>query len=212
MRKEKTLKNSRIIPTIEQILGDKNVSIEVYMKFQIESYRNPMVEENHRYIYCDNIILSEWEKELKINRKTISKNIKYLLLIGILKKKNVNGKDVYIIFNRYKNYLLFESKFIEGLLDINMKNLIKTYLVYYKYSRYYDSCRIEKARILKEIGMSNKAKGNMDMITKINTKLEELGLINIIRTTKRQNGHNKTMLQITAPIYYETDFYKKYVE
>ena len=206
MRKEKCIKDSRIIPTTNELLGDKKINIGIYTKIQIESRHNDM--DIHRYIYDYEINVSQWAKELNLSRPTFNKGLKYLVETGILKKFDTEERQGYKVCNRFKGFLLFDREFLRALLNVGANNLIKVYFVYYKYSMFYGSCRLTQEKILKEIGYSGISKDNKKMIKDINLDLEKLGLIEVRRICEREKGSTKTLLIITAPIYYETSFYK----
>lgn len=206
MRKEKRIKDSRIIPTTTELLGDKKFNIGIYTKMQIESRHNDI--DIHRYIYDYEINVSQWAEELKLSRPTFNKGLKYLIETGIIKKFETEENHGYKICNRFDKYLLFDRSFLKSLLNVGSNNLIKVYFVYYKYSMVYGSCRLTQESILKEIGYSGISKDNKKMIKDINLVLEKLGLIEVERICTREKGSTKTLLIITAPVYYETSFYK----
>ena len=210
MREEKRLKNSRIIPTTKKIWEDKKLSIGIYTKLQIESRYNDM--DIHRYIYDDEINVTQWSKELKLSRPTFNKGLKYLIDTGIIRRFEIDGRKGYKICNKFEKFLLFDREFLNALLNIGSNNLIKVYFVYYKYSMVYGICRLTQAKLLQEIGYSSVSENNKVMLKNINLALDKLGLIDIQRTAKRERGKTKTLLEITAPIYYETSYYKSIKE
>lgn len=207
MRNEKRLKNSRIIPTTKEILEDKKLSIGIYTKLQIESRHNDV--DIHRYIYGDEINVTQWAKELKLSRPTFNKGLKYLIETGIIRRFEIEGRKGYKICNKFEKFLLFDREFLNALLNIGSNNLIKVYFVYYKYSMVYGSCKLTQENILKEIGYSSVSENNKRMVKDINLALEKLGLIEIERICKREQGSTKTLLVVSAPIYYDTSYYKE---
>ena len=205
MREEKTLKNSRIIPTSSLYLSDKEFHIETYMMLYINSYKNNEIDEVHRYIYVDEINVVSWSRHIGISPTSFRKYINHMKEIGIIKENYYNGFKVYKLKGKYEtNYLLFENDFLEKLISLKEKNIVKLYMVYYKYSKIYGSCKLKQEEILKEIGLSCSSRNNHLLLTKLNTLLQELGLISIDK--KKLKG--KFMLEIVAPIYYATEFYK----
>lgn len=199
-------KNSRIVPTSNTILGEKTFSMETFLKFQVESNWNDI--DVHRHIRLDAINYTQWAKDLGTSAITLKKNIQILILSGVLKKyKASDGLFYYKICGRFDKFVLFNEHFIRGLLSIGSKNLIKTYLIYYKYTSAYGSCIMEQSEILKQLGLANSGK-NKDMLRAINVALEKLGLICIEKNTSRDMGKTKTLLKIVAPKYTKTDFYK----
>lgn len=195
-------KNRRIIPTSNEIMKNKKFSYEVYLKFQIESNRSST--DTHRYIMKCSINYTKWAKELNLSINTLKKYINNLIDLGILKSyKGDEDIEYYKICEMYENgYLLFNEKFVKLLLHKSKecKYLIKTYLVYYKYSKCYGKCQIEQSRILSHIGLSSNGNNRM-MLTKINSILIESKLISINKITNHINGITKTMLTIIADDY-----------
>lgn len=202
------LKNSRIVPTSENIVQDRSFSMETWFKFQIESNRTD--PDKHRYIKLESINFTQWSRDLGVNVKTLKKNIELLIKIGVLKKYTAeDGLLYYKIQGEFDRYLLFEERFVRKLLNIGSKNLIKVYLIYCKYTIITKEkcCRLDQGSILQGIGLSANSK-NKAMLKDINDTLCDLGLIWIKKDTIHENGKTKTLLFIKTPDYYCTKFYK----
>lgn len=182
--------------------------METWFKFQVESNRTNI--DQHRHIKLDNINYTQWARDLGVNVKTLKKNIELLIKIGVLKKYTAeDGLSYYKIKGKFDRYLLFEERFVRKLLNIGSKNLIKTYLVYCKYTEATKSkcCKLDQGAVLEQIGLSSNSK-NKAMLKDINDTLADLGLIWITKETIREYGKTKTLMTIRTPEYYDTKFYK----
>lgn len=187
-------------------MSDKSFSIEVFAKIQIESNWNDI--DRHRYIKIDSINLTKWSIDLGISRKSIKKHIEHLESIRYLTKCTSNDIEYYRIKNSFDRFCLLDMDFIDKMLGLNIKNLMKVYLLYYKYSRVFGACLLEQGRILSEIGLKGSSGKNKEMLRKINSVLEEEGLIRVIKKCKRLNNKTVTVLEIIAPVYNQCEFYK----
>lgn len=182
-------KNSRVIPTSDEVIKRKGFNIELYLKIQIESNRNDI--DIHRHIRKDAINYTKWAKDL-----------------GFIKEYSSTDDIVYYkIRGKYDKYILFEEKFIRALLDLKVKNLIKIYLIYYKYTKKYGTCYLVQKDILDSIGYNDNGV-NREMLRNINKILVSLELIKTDLITKHECGKTKTILNVTAPMYTSTLFYK----
>lgn len=194
------VKNSRIIPTEGEHMANKKFNIETYLILQTES--NSSFEDKHRYIKIEDINYTRFAKETGQSVNTLKRNIDLLKTLGVVKQT----KDglYYKIKNEFEYYVLFDERFIRKLLSHCRKNLVKVYLIYYKYSMNYGSSQITQDDVLKEIGLSSSSKKNKAMLKEINDILVSLGLIDVEKFVR--NG--KTILKITAPPYTETKFFR----
>lgn len=206
MREENTIENSRLIPVSDEILRNKKFNMDVYVLLDSISRWYVYEEYTYRYIYEDDLIISNLAKEIDMSRSTFKKILDEFKSNDIIQLLNLDGRNIYILKSWYDKYLLFSSDFLKKLLQLKCKNLIKVYIVYYKYSRYYGKCTLDQKKILQEIGLQYNSY-NLANLRKINEILIGFGLIRVKRTTKRENGVNKTILHITADTYYETVFY-----
>lgn len=192
------VKNSRIVPTEEKYLSDKKFSMEVYLKFQAESNGGG---ENHRYIKKENVNISRFAREVGVSRITFKKQLNYLKEIKLIKETRDN--QYYKIKNNFEKYILLDVNFINELLNVGEKNLLKTYVLYYSFSMYCGNYNRQKSDTLRMIGLSP-VENNKGMIKSINDKLKELELIDI-----HISFHNgKKRLTIVAPVYIGTQFYE----
>ncbi|VYT63147.1 hypothetical protein [Clostridium paraputrificum] len=199
-------KNSRVIPTSDEVIKRKGFNIELYLKIQIESNRNDI--DIHRYIRKDAINYTKWAKDLGVSRDKIRKDMKELIDLGFIKEYSSTDDIVYYkIRGKYDKYVLFEEKFIKALVDLKVKNLIKIYLIYYKYTQVYGTCYLVQKDILNSIGYNDNGI-NREMLRNINKILVSLGLIKTDLVTKHEYGNTKTILNVTAPMYTSTLFYK----
>ncbi|EOU2097109.1 hypothetical protein C0L75_03050 [Clostridium perfringens] len=201
------LKNRRIIPTNNVVIEDRRFSLETFLKFQVESRRSK--GEGHRYIYEHSINYTLWAKELGVDKRTLKKNIDYLLDIkALIKKEDSDGEVFFKIKNTFQKYVLFEEQFIRKLLDLKCKNLIKVYIIYYKYCRVYNNCELKREMILEHLGLTNNPR-NCSMIKSINEKLIDLGLIVMFKDTIHRNRTTRTLIKIFADEYQRTKFFKE---
>ena len=207
MREEKVRENSRLIPVGDGILRNKKFNMDVYILLDSISRWNSYGEDNYRYIYEDDLIVSTLAKKINMSRSTFKKILDEFESNEIIQFANLDERNIYILKDWYDKYLLFSSDFLKKLLQLNHKHLIKIYIVYYKYSKHYGKCTLDQKKILHEIGLQHNS-DNLAKLREINKVLINVGLIKIIRTTKRENRVNKTILHITADPYYETRFYK----
>lgn len=205
MREEINMENSGLIPTDDEILRNKKFNMDVYIL--LDSISKWMFEEDYRYIYEDDLIISTLAEEIGISRITFKKIIEEFKENGIIQFSNLDGRNIYILKTWYSKYLLFNGEFLKKLLKLKHKHLIKTYIVYYKYSKHYGKCTLDQKKVLQEIGLQYNS-DNLAKLRVINKVLTDIGLIKIRRTTKRENRVNRTILHITADPYYETIFYR----
>lgn len=207
MREEKVRENSRLIPVGDGLLRNKKFNMDVYILLDSISRWNSHGEDNYRYIYEDDLIVSTLAKKINMSRSTFKKILDEFESNEIIQFANLDERNIYILKDWYDKYLLFSGDFLKKLLQLNHKHLIKIYIVYYKYSKHYGKCTLDQKKILQEIGLQYNS-DNLAKLREINKALINVGLIKIIRTTKRENRVNKTILHITADPYYETRFYK----
>ncbi|MBC5629072.1 hypothetical protein H8S20_09225 [Clostridium sp. NSJ-6] len=207
MREEKVRENSRLIPVGDGILRNKKFNMDVYILLDSISRWNSHGEDNYRYIYEDDLIVSTLAKKINMSRSTFKKILDEFESNEIIQFANLDERNIYILKDWYDKYLLFSGDFLKKLLQLKHKHLIKIYIVYYKYSKHYGKCTLDQKKILQEIGLQYNS-DNLAKLREINKALINVGLIKIIRTTKRENRVNKTILHITADPYYETRFYK----
>ena len=207
MREEKVRENSRLIPVGDGILRNKKFNMDVYILLDSISRWNSHGVDNYRYIYEDDLIVSTLAKKINMSRSTFKKILDEFESNEIIQFANLDERNIYILKDWYDKYLLFSGDFLKKLLQLKHKHLIKIYIVYYKYSKHYGKCTLDQKKILQEIGLQYNS-DNLAKLREINKALINVGLIKIIRTTKRENRVNKTILHITADPYYETRFYK----
>lgn len=199
--------NSRLIPVSDGILRNKKFNMDVHILLDSISRWNSHGEDNYRYIYEDDLIVSTLAKKINMSRSTFKKILDEFESNEIIQFANLDERNIYILKDWYDKYLLFSGDFLKKLLQLKHKHLIKIYIVYYKYSKHYGKCTLDQKKILQEIGLQYNS-DNLAKLREINKALINVGLIKIIRTTKRENRVNKTILHITADPYYETRFYK----
>lgn len=213
MKNTKPKENLRIVPTGNNVLSNKEMNMETYIAMQDKSKReydeNGKVRDEHRYVYKNDISLSGLAREYDIDVKTLRKNIKNLEKLGYLDLCEYKGEEVWKIKNGFDDgYLLFEGGFLDRLVKLFTKNLIKVYLQYYKYTSAYGAYKMTQADTLKAIGLSETSNKNRQLISDINFTLEKLGLINIETIEIKGKKSYQTIQKIVAIKYYETDFYK----
>ena len=186
------------------IISDKKIDYKTYGKIQVESYWNMEKKERHRYIYENGISFSEWAKDLGISRQTVSKNFKYFVKCGLIKRiKDRSGKICYLIPNGFNFYLKIEEKLLRIMSRSLSSNAIKVYLVYRSFNDHYGKpCTLSKKDVLERIGLNTKSNNNEDILTDINKTLETLGLIEITKIiVNDENGKVKKNLSIKTLPY-----------
>lgn len=205
----KKVRNSRNLPTGNAILMNKKFNFEVLISLLIESKWNKEMKEKHRYIYKNNINFAECAKTAGVSVNTYKKGFKNLVELGYLKCAETNGQIVYMIPQKYNDgHLMFEVTFLNRLLEMFKKNLIKVYMQYYKYCYKENNTgvyRISQMETLKAIGLSGKSESNRAKLKDINSILKLVGLIEINRI-ERETG---TVLEIRCPHYTQTKLYKE---
>jgi predicted transcriptional regulator len=199
------------LPTANFVLSNKKeFSYEVLIALLLESNFDNKYKESHRYIYDNNVNFTQLSKKAGVSLNTFKKYFKNLIELKVIKETEFKDEKVYKIPQKFAGgYLLFEAKFLEKLLSLSHKNLIRIYIQYYKYCYQENNTKIYKmsqSKTLTAIGMSVNAK-NKDYLKKANRLLEELGLIEIVKV-KHKSG---TPLQIKCPLYKDSKFYKEII-
>lgn len=194
----KIIMNERRIPTDNQFLSDKKVNLKVYFKIQQESKRNE--NETHRYIYEDSLNFSRFATEIGMDRTTFKKGFDHLVAIGYLEKINrCNGNVVYLLNVDSTFYTLVPLRELNILCNTTREhnvtsNVIKIYTIIRSLTEFSEThtCFQSRKLLAERIGLSNKSKNNLDVITECLNKLESMGLIESKMVTELEDGKTKT--------------------
>lgn len=215
-RKEEVLKNSRRIPVVEILKDAQKFNLSLYAKLLIESNWNE--GENHRYLYKNMYVMSDYIKDLRISRNTLKKDIAYLKECHAIKlgeyeelgSMNGGRNEVIKIYTVREQFIAFEVDYIRYLITNLSDFEFKLYTLYYQYSKCsLGYCTLDQGTLLNKLNYSD-CSGNRMKITEANRKLERLGLVIVTKSQKvdgKRDGF-KTRLRIKAPIYYELAAYK----
>lgn len=197
------------MPTSNETLSNrKEFNYEVLISLLLESKWNQQLKEEHRYIYKNNVNFTELSKKAGVSVNTFKKAFNNLIKLGFIIDTTYNGDKVYKIPQKYTNgNLLFDVRFLDDLLKLLHKNLIRIYIQYYKYCYKNNNTGVYKmpqAKTLEAIGMCGNEK-NKEYLRKVNRLLEKVGLIEV-QEVKHIKG---TVLSIRCPHYKESGFYKE---
>ncbi|MDU3521595.1 hypothetical protein [Clostridium saudiense] len=192
----------------ETLINRKEFNYEVLISLLLESKWNGDMKETHRYIYKNNINFMELSKKAGISVNTFKKAFNNLIKLGFIIDTTFNDERVYKIPQKYTDgNILFDVRFLDDLLKLLHKNLIRIYIQYYKYCYKNNNTGIYKmpqAKTLEAVGLSVNGK-NKDYLKKVNRLLEKVGLIEITEV----KHHSGTPQEIRCPYYKESTFYKE---
>lgn len=139
----------------------------------------------NRFVYKNSFDINELAQSLKVSRTTLQRNIKKLESIdcNVLEIKNTQNGIVYILNygekhnGRLKKYVTINQRILKSLACSRDNNAIKTYCLF-KYMLAENSFKqLTNSWICEQIGLSNKSKNNLDVITEIVVELEKVKLI-----------------------------------
>lgn len=192
----------------ETLINRKEFNYEVLISLLLESKWNGDMKEAHRYIYKNNINFTELSKKAGVSVNTFKKAFNNLIKLGFIIDTTFNDERVYKMPQKYMGgNLLFDVKFLDDLLKLLHKNLIRIYIQYYKYCYKNNNNGVYKmpqSKTLEAVGLSVNGK-NKDYLKKVNRLLEKVGLIEITEI----KHHNGTPQEIRCPHYKESAFYKE---
>lgn len=192
----------------ETLINRKEFNYEVLISLLLESKWNADMKETHRYIYKNNINFTELSKKAGVSVNTFNKAFNNLIKLEFIIDTTFNDERVYKIPQKYiGGNLLFDVKFLDDLLKLIHKNLIRIYIQYYKYCYKNNNTGVYKmsqAKTLEAVGLSVNGK-NKDYLKKVNRLLEKVGLIEITEI----KHHSGTPQEIRCPHYKESAFYKE---
>lgn len=161
-------------------------------------YSNFNQDEDHRYIYKNDIILNKDEIETLSKNKidTIMRNVKKLCKLEskVVEAKNTDNGIVYLInygeenndeygYKTYRKYVTIEEEILRYLTDTGSSNLIKTYILL-KYRCLDENLKPKETKLTRmdiadNIGLSIKSDNNLKTIGNILTSLAASNLITV---------------------------------
>lgn len=185
------------------ILNNKKIDYKTYSLVQCESYRNSVDNETHRYLYEKDISFKKWSEQNGFSRNTVSKNFKYLVECGLIKKiEDKYGQICYLVPSGFERFIFVEEKLLRILSRSLSSNALKVYFVYRGFNDFYKKpCSITIRSILNRIGLSSKSGKNEQVIRDINRSLEAMGLIKINKLLIQEDGKIINRLEITTIPY-----------
>lgn len=179
------VKNLRRIPTGE-VLKSKEVSFKLYLKLQHISKKNFKDNLNkHRYVPFNLVNKTYLAKELEMSRQTIITKFKGLEKSKLIKSIYTLGNDYYILPDKKKYYVLLDIDCIQLLLSNCDEYCIRIFLLHKSYTNKYGEYYLTLEQIAEQVGLS---KTHLQKIIDSNSRLENLGVLQIDRRTRHENG------------------------
>ena len=168
-------KNSRQIPKVKEICGDKKYYDMLYAHLQCVSIFSGQGEE--RIVEKSEINFKQLGEKLGISRQTASVKFKNLISLGLLEELD-NGDYKLVILE--KNIAsLIPQETLQFILDVLNENSISTYV--YLLNRYVaNRCQpyqFTMDQVKTHLGISTKTRSNNHIITNILMGLEKLELL-----------------------------------
>lgn len=226
--------NERIIPTGDEV---KEKGFSDMMWCYLQSVSNYNLITNKRYVsskYLSPTKLMKVVKVMKkskaengydlkcISRNTATNNLNYLKSKGYILETPVDGSEVmgslkgeyFELKNEFKYYSPLENEFIKALTSGLAQEALRVYLVYYGFNNTNEertgTCILDQEEIMRRAGLSNAGK-NYEKLRSINEFLRAAGLIvQEYLITRDSNGVEvKRNLATKAPLYWESEFYKR---
>lgn len=168
-------KNQRRIPSDVMFISNKEVLDLLYGLIQLESNRTP--GEEHRYIKKSKIKKTKWAKICGVSRPTLDKAMKKLVADGYLVELDDN-KDFYCIPNKSEYYVLVPIETLRFLVNSCSPNTIKIFMKMCSLWNSYRTCAyFTKTKLISDLGLNPKWKGNFMMINDILKNLENNGFV-----------------------------------
>lgn len=178
-------KNQRRIPSDTTFVSNKEVVDLLYGLIQLESNRTP--GENHRYIRKNRIKKTKWAKICGVSRPTLDKALKKLITDGYLIECE-DEKDFYRIPNKSEYYVLVPIETLSFLVNSCSLNTIKIFMRLNALWNHYRTCAyFTKTKLISDLGLNPKWKGNFVMINDILKNLENNGFVEYV---EKKNGIN----------------------
>lgn len=166
-------------------ISNKEVLDLLYGLIQLESNRTPGQE--YRYIKKSKIKKTKWAKICGVSRPTLDKAIKKLVADGYLVEFDDN-KDFYCIPNKSEYYVLVPIETLRFLVNGCSQNTIKIFMKIYLLWNSYGTCAyFTKTKLISDLGLNPKWKGNFMMINDILKNLENNGFV---KYAGQKNGIN----------------------
>ena len=193
-------------------------------------YSNFNQDEDHRYIYKNDIILNKDEIETLSKNKidTIMRNVKKLCKLEskVVEAKNTDNGIVYLInygeenndeygYKTYRKYVTIEEEILRYLTDTGSSNLIKTYILL-KYRCLDENLKPKETKLTRmdiadNIGLSIKSDNNLKTIGNILTSLAASNLITVHKeyvTEIDESGKEK----VKCLNYYKVVSYEEWIK
>lgn len=181
-----------LLPSDVKEISNKNFSYETYITMYGNSTFIPNKNKEDRIINKDLYSAIKFSEQAGLSYNSFDKKLEYL----IDKEYIISNDNEFIINNKINtSYVLSDSKTIKKLLDKKIKNIIRVFIIYCKYTNLFGQCTLTQKEVLEQIGLKNNSK-NLAALRNINNALEELGLIEIKRSRKKVAGKLVTYLNI----------------
>ena len=181
-----------LLPSDVMELSNKKFSYEVYSVMHMNSTFNAMENKEDRIIKKEKYSPIEYSKEAFVSYNSFNKKLEYLI-----DNKYICSHEKEFVINNHVNtsYVLVNKTDLKKLLELKIKNIIKVYIIYCKYSNLFKYCTLTQKEILEMIGLKNNS-NNLNALRNINKNLENLGLISIKRSRKKVGNNTVTYLNI----------------
>ena len=181
-------KEKLMLPISSDEVNMKNKKCDYKLLTLLTLFSKHTPNENHRYIYKNDIIANKdiFEKMTKTKIETVFRNVRKLSKLegNLVYAKNTNEGVAYVInyLNEDKRkYVLIEENILKHLISYGNSWVIKTYILL-KYRCGNKEVKITRKDIASNIGLSVKSNKNLDMITEI---LKGLKRENLIKTRNK---------------------------
>lgn len=167
--------------------------------------------EKERYIYKEQLnqakLIEELsqDKEKKITRQKVSRDIKKLESLGFIVKDEINNNVYKIKYTEniqgVGDYVIIDKRIIKKLINVCNDRAIAVYL-YFCYKLRNESQIITRDEICEAVGMS-KTKNNREAISNITEMFERYGLVGKEEIYDVRENKNRTLIKYTLASYEE---------
>lgn len=193
---EEKIKDDYYLPMPTYCLGEKKFCIREYGALIVKSNGSSKIlhTDRNRYLYKNKIDFEEMAKELGINKRTLTRNIKNLekLDCKVLEIENTRNGIVYRLnyglpsaYNELEvnKYITIHHEMLKELITCLKPNVIKVYCLLRVFANEEKFKDITNSFLAEGIGLSSKSKNNLDIITNAVKILEKCRYIE----TKKNN-------------------------
>ena len=175
--------------------------------------------EKERYIYKEELNQSKLIKELsknkekKITRQKVSRDIKKLESLGFIVRDEINNNVYKIKYTENKSgvgdYVIIDKRIIKKLINVCNDRAIAVYL-YFCYKLRNESQIITRDEICEGVGMS-KTKDNRKIISDITELFERYGLVGKEEIYEIRRNKGRTLIRFTLASYedFRSQIYSK---